>query len=175
MAAWTQLGEFQGRCRFKTWLFGIALNLGANSVRRERKLQGRCAALETEDGRIITGCNCESASYGLTICAERVAVVKAHSEGIRRAVRVAVVADTQEPTPPSLLQRINGIAGREWSNTLDAPTATQRRQYEVVAAEFGGVLEKLRGLVEGDVKRLEDRAEAAGAPWTSGRIPTWKP
>ena len=81
----------------------------------------------------------------------------------------------QEPTPPSLLQRINGIAGREWSNTLDAPTATQRRQYEVVAAEFGAVLEKLRGLVEGDVKRLEDRAEAAGAPWTSGRIPTWKP
>lgn len=58
------------------------------------------AALELEDGRIITGCNCESASYGLTICAERVAVVKAHSEGIRSAKRVAVVADTKEPTPP---------------------------------------------------------------------------
>src|SRR5436190_10417660 len=58
------------------------------------------AALETEDGRIVTGCNCESASYGLTICAERVAVFKAHSEGIRGAKRVAVVADTAEPTPP---------------------------------------------------------------------------
>ena len=58
------------------------------------------AALETDDGRIITGCNCESASYGLTICAERVAVFKAHSEGIRSARRVAVVADTPEPTPP---------------------------------------------------------------------------
>ena len=58
------------------------------------------AALETEDGRIVTGCNCESASYGLTICAERVAVFKAHSEGIRSAKRVAVVADTAEPTPP---------------------------------------------------------------------------
>jgi cytidine deaminase len=58
------------------------------------------AALETEDGRIITGCNCESASYGLTICAERVAVVKAYSEGVRSAKRVAVVADTKEPTPP---------------------------------------------------------------------------
>ena len=58
------------------------------------------AALETEDGRIISGCNCESASYGLTICAERVAVFKAHSEGVRTAKRVAVVADTAEPTPP---------------------------------------------------------------------------
>jgi len=73
------------------------------------------------------------------------------------------------------MQRISGIAGRQWSNTLDAPTATQRRQYDIVAAEFGGVLEKLRTLIDADVKRLGERAEAAGAPWTSGRIPTWKP
>ncbi len=58
------------------------------------------AALETADGRIITGCNCESASYGLTVCAERVATFKAISEGITTAARVAVVADTAEPTPP---------------------------------------------------------------------------
>jgi hypothetical protein len=81
----------------------------------------------------------------------------------------------QEPAPPSLLQRINGIAGREWSNTLDAPTATQRRQYEIVAAEFGAILERLRTLVDLDLKKVEDRAEAAGAPWTSGRLPAWKP
>jgi cytidine deaminase len=58
------------------------------------------AALETADGRIVTGCNCESASYGLTVCAERVAIFKALSEGIKTAVRVAVVADTAGPTPP---------------------------------------------------------------------------
>jgi cytidine deaminase len=58
------------------------------------------AALETPDGQIITGCNVESASYGLTVCAERAAVFKAVSEGHRRFVRVAVVADTPEPTPP---------------------------------------------------------------------------
>jgi cytidine deaminase len=57
-------------------------------------------ALETPDGAIVTGCNCESASYGLTMCAERVAVFKALSEGHRGAVRVCVVADTAEPTPP---------------------------------------------------------------------------
>jgi cytidine deaminase len=58
------------------------------------------AAIEAEDGRIVAGCNVESASYGLTICAERVAVFKAISEGIRGGVRIAVVADTEIPTPP---------------------------------------------------------------------------
>jgi cytidine deaminase len=58
------------------------------------------AALETADGKIITGCNVENATYGLTICAERVAVFKAISEGHRAFRRIAIVADTEEPTPP---------------------------------------------------------------------------
>jgi len=58
------------------------------------------AALQTEDGKVITGCNVENATYGLTLCAERVAMFKAISEGHRRFVRVAVVADTEAPTPP---------------------------------------------------------------------------
>ena len=58
------------------------------------------AALETADGTIITGCNIENATYGLTICAERVAMFKALSEGHRHFRRVAVVADTAAPTPP---------------------------------------------------------------------------
>ncbi len=58
------------------------------------------AALETADGTIITGCNIENATYGLTLCAERVAMFKALSEGYRQFRRVAVVADTQAPTPP---------------------------------------------------------------------------
>ena len=58
------------------------------------------AALETEDGAVVTGCNIENATYGLTLCAERVAMFKALSEGHRRFRRVAVVADTATPTPP---------------------------------------------------------------------------
>jgi cytidine deaminase len=58
------------------------------------------AALLADDGTVVTGCNVESASYGLTICAERVAIVKAVSEGRTRFTRVAVVADTDNPTPP---------------------------------------------------------------------------
>ena len=58
------------------------------------------SALETEDGEIITGSNVESASYGLTVCAERVAVWNAISQGKRKIVRIAVVADTEDLTPP---------------------------------------------------------------------------
>ena len=58
------------------------------------------AALETDTGEIITGCNVENASYGLTICAERVAIFKALSEGKRAFTRIVVVADTADPTPP---------------------------------------------------------------------------
>lgn len=58
------------------------------------------AAVEDAAGGIHTGCNVENATYGLTVCAERVAVFKAISEGARQFVRVAVVADTATLTPP---------------------------------------------------------------------------
>jgi cytidine deaminase len=58
------------------------------------------AALETAAGAIISGCNIENASYGLTLCAERVAIFKAVSEGHRAFTRIAVAADTESPTPP---------------------------------------------------------------------------
>jgi len=58
------------------------------------------AALEAADGTVTTGCNIENATYGLTICAERVAMFKAISEGHRAFIRIAVVADTVAPTPP---------------------------------------------------------------------------
>jgi len=58
------------------------------------------AAIETEGGKIYTGCNIESASFGLTVCAERVAIWKALSEGERRFLRLAVVVDTDPLTPP---------------------------------------------------------------------------
>jgi cytidine deaminase len=58
------------------------------------------AALEDDTGRIHTGCNVENATYGLTLCAERVAVFKAISEGARKFTRIAVAADTDVLTPP---------------------------------------------------------------------------
>ena len=58
------------------------------------------SAVEDEEGRIFTGCNVENATYGLTICAERVAVFKAVSEGSSKLKRIAIVADTEVLTPP---------------------------------------------------------------------------
>ena len=58
------------------------------------------AAVKTESGKVYTGCNIESASYGLTVCAERVAIWKALSEGERKFTALAVVADTETLTPP---------------------------------------------------------------------------
>ena len=58
------------------------------------------AALEDVDGRVHTGCNVENATYGLTLCAERVAVFKAISEGVRKFRRIAVSADAPKLTPP---------------------------------------------------------------------------
>ena len=58
------------------------------------------AALEDVEGRVHTGCNVENATYGLTVCAERVAVFKAISEGARKFRRIAIAADTDVLTPP---------------------------------------------------------------------------
>ena len=58
------------------------------------------AALITSDGKIYLGCNIENSTYSLTMCAERVAIFKAVSEGSREIVKIAVVADTENLTPP---------------------------------------------------------------------------
>lgn len=58
------------------------------------------AALQTKDGKVFTGCNIESASYGLTVCAERVAIWKALSDGERDFTDLVIVADTETLTPP---------------------------------------------------------------------------
>jgi cytidine deaminase len=88
------------------------------------------AALETADGRIIGGCNIENATYGLTLCAERVALVKALSDGEAVFTRIAVVADTDAPTPPcgscrQLLWEYCGDIDIILGN-LDGPTARLR-------------------------------------------------
>ncbi|NNE65801.1 MAG: cytidine deaminase [Pyrinomonadaceae bacterium] len=58
------------------------------------------AAVRSKSGRVYTGCNVESASYGLTVCAERVAIWKAVSEGETDLTEIAIVTDTEMLTPP---------------------------------------------------------------------------
>jgi len=79
-----------------------------------------------------------------------------------------------EPAPASIVGRVEQVVNGHWYTT-DDPTATQRRNYEIAASEFSPLLEKLRTLILVDLAKIESAAEAAGAPWTPGRVPEWKP
>ncbi len=79
-----------------------------------------------------------------------------------------------EPAMPGIMNRVQGVVFGHWSST-SAPTATHRRNYEIAAQEFGELHDELRQLIERDLVTLEDRLEAAGAPWTPGRrLPRWE-
>ena len=58
------------------------------------------AALLTEDGRVISGCNMENSAYGLAICAETLAVASAVSQGLTDFAEIAIATEDSEPTPP---------------------------------------------------------------------------
>ena len=92
---------------------------------------------------------------------------------ILRALRGDLeIAKRNEPIPTSIDQRVISIMeGERFS--LAKPTQTHIESYNVAAAEFAGVLGKLHQLVEVDLAKLEKDMEAAGAPWTPGRVPDW--
>jgi hypothetical protein len=75
--------------------------------------------------------------------------------------------------PQSISERVGNIVGSQRLSTA-RPTQTQINQYNAAAQEFEQTLAQLRQLIEGDLARLEKQMEAAGAPWTPGRIPEWK-
>lgn len=79
------------------------------------------AALLAESGEIVTGCNVESATYGLTMCAERVAIFKAISEGVHRFLAVAVVADSSRVSAPcgACRQVLWELGGDLWVRLAD--------------------------------------------------------
>jgi photosystem II stability/assembly factor-like uncharacterized protein len=79
-----------------------------------------------------------------------------------------------EPTPPSIVEDMSNAVSGQWYQTY-GPTPTLRRSYEHAASRFQGVLAALRALLETDLARLERAADAAGAPWTPGRVPEWTP
>jgi photosystem II stability/assembly factor-like uncharacterized protein len=85
-----------------------------------------------------------------------------------------VVEEYNEPAPMSIVSRVQGIVRGNWSTTT-APTGTQTQGYQIAAEEFAEVLARLQALVETDLAGLEAKAEAAGAPWTPGRVPRWTP
>ena len=77
----------------------------------------------------------------------------------------------QEPTPPSLLGRLNVLT--QTTRSLGAPTATQQHQYDIVAGGVRADAGRVRAIVDTELRRAELAAESAGVPWTRGRIPAW--
>jgi hypothetical protein len=85
----------------------------------------------------------------------------------------AEIAEHNEPTPPSLADRIGRVVDGSWVST-SAPTASHQHAYEIVSTALTGVITDLQGVLD-TMHALGDQAEAVGAPWTPGRVPQWKP
>jgi photosystem II stability/assembly factor-like uncharacterized protein len=105
----------------------------------------------------------------------RLREVEAHLRELRVVLSGdQAVARRHEPTPPSISDRVDSIVQSHWNATVP-PSGTSRTSYDLAAEEFASVLARLRTVIEGDLRTLEQQLEQAGAPWTPGRIPTWSP
>lgn len=100
--------------------------------------------------------------------------IEKQTNEILRVLRGDVVIQSRnENVAPSISDRVFSIIGGQRMST-NRPSPTQMTQYTVAAQDFEKVLAQLRVLVQNDLANLEKEMEAAGAPWTPGRIPDWK-
>src|SRR5262249_17851231 len=81
------------------------------------------------------------------------------------------LARRQEPTTPSLDGRLQTAIGNSWGTSLSALNPSQTAQIDIVRREFSALLSRVQQLVDVELKGVEDAAERAGVPWTSGRMP----
>ena len=77
------------------------------------------------------------------------------------------------PAPPSINERLNSIVWAQWRST-SAPTQTMIDGYKIIIEEFEPVYQNLKNIMEVDLNILEKELDAAGVPWTPGRLPEWK-
>jgi chromosome segregation ATPase len=104
---------------------------------------------------------------------DTVALDKQVNETLRALRGDAALRSRNENAPDSINERVSRIVGEQRMST-SRPTQTQIDQYRAAADEFQAVLGRLRSLVEADLARIEKALDAAGAPYTPGRIPQWK-
>jgi hypothetical protein len=111
----------------------------------------------------------ETPSAGTQLSTD-VRAVESELRGLRESLNGdPTLGRRQEPTPPSLLGRLQVLT--QTTRSLASPTATQQHQYDIISGEFAKISPRLRAIVDTNLKRVETSAEAAGVPWTSGRIP----
>ena len=128
--------------------------------------------LKTRIGLIRRALN-ETPSADPRLTDDAVAIDKKTNEILKALRGDQALRARQENLPDSISELVGTIVGGQ-RMAIQRPTQTQMDHYTAAAAEFGQVLARLRALIEGDLMKLEKSMEAAGAPWTPGRIPEWK-
>ena len=116
----------------------------------------------------------ETPSAGESLLADASALDKRTNEVLRALRGDTPLRQRNMNLPPSIGERVGEIVGSQRMSTA-RPTQTHAHQYAAASADFETALQQLRQLIEVDLNKLEKQMEAAGAPWTPGRIPEWKP
>lgn len=145
------------------------------AVRLQRAVSGATQAANALRPRLtaIKRAISETPSLPPRLYEEAMALEKRNNEILRALSGDSEARRRNMITPPSINDRVGYVVGAQRMSTA-RPTQTQHNQYAAAAQDFETVLVQLRQLVEVDLTRLEKQLEAAGAPWTPGRIPEWK-
>ncbi|MCA1577519.1 MAG: glycosyl hydrolase [Acidobacteria bacterium] len=145
------------------------------AVRLQRAVSGASQAANALRPRFtaIKRAIAETPSLPARLYEDAIALEKRANEIVRALSGDSAARQRNMNTPSSINDRVGYVVGAQRMSTA-RPTQTQQAQYTAAAQDFEGVLVKLRQLIEVDLARLEKQLEAAGAPWTPGRIPEWK-
>jgi chromosome segregation ATPase len=145
------------------------------AVRLQRAVSGATQAANALKPRLaaIKRAINETPSLPQRLQDEATALDRRTNEIIRALSGDSAARQRNMNTAPSINDRVGYVVNAQRMSTA-RPTQTQNSQYDAAAQDFEGVLGQLRQLIEVDLSRLEKQLEAAGAPWTPGRIPEWK-
>jgi photosystem II stability/assembly factor-like uncharacterized protein len=178
------LTELAGPQQFQVTPLGLAtleaqdkaavLAFEQKAARLQRAVLGAVEAAKEARGRLdkmkIALVDTPAAKSDLTAQASS---IEAQLRGIQAALSGDKVLEKyNEPTPPSIEDRVQLIVYSLWATT-QTPTKTMLDAYQIAGDEFAGILGKLHTLLDVDLVKLQDAMEKAGAPWTPGRVPTW--
>ena len=144
-------------------------------ARLQRAVQGALDAANTLTPRFVAirRALLETPNAPENLMTDATALEKRKNEILRALRGDQALRQRSMNLPPSINERVSSIVGSQRLST-SRPTQTQADQYTAAAQDFESTLAQLRQLIENDLARLERQMEAAGAPWTPGRIPEWK-
>src|SRR5713226_1660878 len=154
----------------------VLVEFQQKTARLQRAVSGALEAANALRPRLVAirRALLETPSAGESLLADATALDKRTNEVLRALRGDTALRQRNMNLPPSIGERVGEIIGSQRMSTA-RPTQTHVNQYAAAAQDFETTLARLRQLIEVDLAKLEKQMEAAGAPWTPGRIPEWKP